>query len=262
MKDLIVHTTTPYLLSPTHPVTVSLIGCGGTGSHMLSVLCRLHQGLVALGHPGLEVVVYDGDSVSPTNVGRQLFSASDIGLNKAVTLVSRVNRHAGLQWRAVPRYYTASLLKETEEYTSNIVITAVDRVSARRDVISIFNSRKPHYIDHRTPLYWMDFGNSKTSGQVVLGTIGKGVGLPTIFELHPNLEKHEEQDESPSCSMFEALSKQDLFINSSLAQLGGNLLWRLFTHGRISVHGFYMNLDTMRTNPIPVPNSSGRAAAA
>lgn len=34
------------------PVTVWLLGAGGTGSELLDGLARLHAALLALGHPG------------------------------------------------------------------------------------------------------------------------------------------------------------------------------------------------------------------
>jgi PRTRC genetic system ThiF family protein len=70
-------------------VTVDLIGCGGNGSQMLTGLARLDRALRALGHPGLVVTAWDPDTVSEANVGRQLFSPSDVGLNKATVLVHR-----------------------------------------------------------------------------------------------------------------------------------------------------------------------------
>ena len=50
-----VHYTYSYLLNPQHPVTVNLIGGGGTGSQVLTNLARLDVTLRALGHPGLFV---------------------------------------------------------------------------------------------------------------------------------------------------------------------------------------------------------------
>lgn len=61
-----------------------------------------------------------------------------------------------------------------------------------------------------------------------------------------------ESDSGPSYSLAEALEKQDLFINSTLAQLGCNILWKMFRYGMIKHHGLYLNLETLRTNPIPV----------
>lgn len=48
-----VHYIHNYLLNPQHPVTVNLIGAGGTGSQVLTNLARLDVTLRALNHPGL-----------------------------------------------------------------------------------------------------------------------------------------------------------------------------------------------------------------
>ena len=61
-----------------------------------------------------------------------------------------------------------------------------------------------------------------------------------------------EEDSGPSCSLAEALEKQDLFVNSTLAQLGCNILWKMFRHGMIEHNGLYLNLATMKVNPVPV----------
>ena len=64
--------------------------------------------------------------------------------------------------------------------------------------------------------------------------------------------KVKEKDSGPSCSLAEALEKQDLFINSTLAQLGCNILWKMFRNGMIEHQGLYLNLSTLKMNPIPV----------
>ena len=67
-----VHYTDSYLMNPQHPVTVNIIGAGGTGSQVLTGMARLDVTLRALGHPGLFVTVYDPDIVTDANIGRQL----------------------------------------------------------------------------------------------------------------------------------------------------------------------------------------------
>ena len=71
-----VHYIDNYLLNPQHPVTVNLIGAGGTGSQVLTCLARLDVTLRALGHPGLFVTLYDPDIVTDANIGRQLFGVN------------------------------------------------------------------------------------------------------------------------------------------------------------------------------------------
>jgi len=112
--------------------------------------------------------------------------------------------------------------------------------------------------------YWMDFGNSQSTGQVLLSTIGNirqphsekyqaVASLPFITDEYGELLKQsEEADNTPCCSLAEALDKQDLYINSSLAQVGCSLLWSLFRHGMAENRGFFHNLDNFITQPIKV----------
>jgi len=71
---------------------VLVVGCGGTGSVIIGGLPYLHLSMLAQGHPcGLSVTVTDGDNISPANSVRQPFSRAEIGLNKAIVLVNRLN---------------------------------------------------------------------------------------------------------------------------------------------------------------------------
>ena len=100
-----VHYIDNYLVNPQHPVTVNLIGAGGTGSQVLTCLARLDAALRGLGHPGLFVTLYDPDIVTEANIGRQLFGPSDLGQNKAQCLVTRINNFFGNDWKAQPDIY-------------------------------------------------------------------------------------------------------------------------------------------------------------
>ncbi|MDR1717650.1 MAG: PRTRC system ThiF family protein [Prevotella sp.] len=248
------HFTDSYLLNPTHPVTVSLIGCGGTGSQVLTALSRISHTLTALGHPGLHVTAYDPDTVTEANLGRQLFSVSDTGLNKAVVLITRINRFFSTGWEAVPDFYDGE--------PANIIITCTDTVKSRLSVAeellsqNINNDRD----DFEKPIYWLDLGNTQNTGQVILGTFGKirqpeskryiPVGkLPCVTERF-DLAKAEDRESGPSCSLAEAIERQDLFINSTLANIGSKLLWKLFREGMTSLAGVFLNMDTMKMNPV------------
>lgn len=260
-----VHFTDNYLLNPQHPVTVSLIGAGGTGSQVLTCLARLDATLRALGHPGLFVTIYDPDEVTEANIGRQLFGHSEIGLNKAVCLVSRVNNFFGNDWKAIPTLFPASINEASEDNLANITITCTDNTRSRVDVGKFLKQFRnaDDGTDYSSPLYWLDLGNTRTSGQAVLGTVRKdppqpeskeyeAVGkLKTITEL-VKYGAVKSEDSGPSCSLAEALEKQDLFINSTLAQLGCNILWKMFRYGMIEHHGLFLNLETLKVNPIPV----------
>ena len=367
-----VHYIDNYLIDPQHPVTVNLIGAGGTGSQVLTCLARLDVTLRALGHPGLSVTLYDPDIVSGTNIGRQLFSDSDIGLNKAKCLITRVNNFFGNDWKAEPRPYPSVLKEVKRDEIANITVTCTDNIKSRLDLWNVLGKMPPaSYTDNATPLYWMDFGNTQTTGQVIMGTVLKKIRQPasTLYEAvgslkvitrfvkyarvkeedsgpsrpYPSVLKEvkrdeianitvtctdniksrldlwnvlgkmppasytdnatplywmdfgntqttgqvimgtvlkkirqpastlyeavgslkvitrfvkyarvKEEDSGPSCSLAEALEKQDLFINSTLAQLGCNILWKMFRNGMIEHHGVYLNLATMKVNPISI----------
>lgn len=259
-----VHYIDNYLLNPQHPVTVNLIGAGGTGSQVLTCLARLDVTLRALGHPGLFVTLYDPDIVTDANIGRQLFGCSDLGLNKAQCLITRVNNFFGNDWKAVPDIFPTVLKDARRDDMANITVTCTDNIKSRLDLWNVLKAvPTSNYRDYETPLYWMDFGNTQSTGQVVLGTIPKKIKQPAS-ELYKTVDslkvitqfvkyaRVKEADSGPSCSLAEALEKQDLFINSTLAQLGCNILWKMFRNGMLEHHGLFLNLETMKVNPIMI----------
>lgn len=252
-----IHYTHQYIKYPQHRVTVDLVGMGGTGSQVLSGLARINAALTGLGHPGLFIRAWDADEVTASNMGRQLFSPADVGVNKAVALVGRINRFFGTDWEAMPAMY-----KLTKHHTSNILITCVDtaksRVSIAAAIASVGMKNNEPY---NKMYYWLDMGNLQHTGQCVLGTIypskppskhkGKAA-LKNVVQKFPQLKKIVEKNQGPSCSLAEALEKQDLFINSTLANFGCQLIWRLIKQGQISYHGCYVNLENCIVNPIKV----------
>lgn len=220
-------------------VKVHVIGCGGTGSHMIGALARMHVSLRALGHPfGFNVAAWDPDEVTAANAGRQLFSPSDIGLKKATLLVERVNRYYGLAWDGYGEAFNRQTLQRP-----SIVVGCVDNNKTRKRI---------HDLVLNTSCYWLDCGNESTWGQVVLGNGDPDNRLPLPSQLFPKILKKSTSPNTPSCSLAGALARQDLFVNSMAATLAGNLLWRLFRHGSIEHHGYFFNLATGQMTALPV----------
>ena len=173
-----IHFTDRYLLNPRHPVTVFVIGAGGTGSQVITNLARMSMALQALGHPGLHVTVFDPDTVSQANIGRQLFSETELGLNKAVSLVTRINRFFGYAWTAEPKCFPTKKFSGYD--TANIFITCTDNIRSRLEIWKFLKkTRKENFNDYLVPIYWMDFGNSQTKGQVIIGTVREKVLQPS-----------------------------------------------------------------------------------
>lgn len=250
-----VHFTKQYLLDPTHPISIVLVGCGGTGTQVLSCLARINQYLIHNNHKGLLVSAYDNDTVDSISPVRQLFSESDIGMNKAVAAIDRINSFYGYQWEGINTEINKDCLN------ANIIISCTDNITSRL-LIKDSIKNQTYYIDDRSQLYWLDFGNNETKGQVILGTCSKYKDKSIKFKLYKNIsvlpkctdifnyKSIKEHDTGPSCSVAESINRQDMFINSTLAQLGCDLLWKMFKYGLIDYHGLFLNLDTMNIKKI------------
>jgi PRTRC genetic system ThiF family protein len=251
-----IHVVENTLLNATHNISVTLIGCGGSGSLMLSRLARLDYALRNCGKAGLDVMVFDNDIVESHNVGRQMFSIPDVGENKAVISCTKINRNFGTAYKAIDGLFDFKT-------KSNIFITAVDNANFRIKFDAYFKSleidNKKEFSAKNT-FYWMDLGNAKNIGQCVLGsnTIHQGnnsdviAKLPTIIDRFPNLlEQDTEEIQGTGCSSFaEKLNEQNLFMNDSLTAMASHLLWELFSVGYLDKAGFFMNLENLKTNPI------------
>lgn len=259
-----VHFTDLYLINPTNPIQVNLIGAGGTGSKVLTALMEMNHSLICLGHPGLHVRLWDDDVVSEPNIGRQRFAQCEVGLTKAVALINRANRWTGTHWEAVTTRFERDCIGEQTEYAkASIYISCTDSVAARFSIAEALQPfLKRDY--HGCPKYWLDFGNSQFTGQAILSTVGK-VKQPTSNKFIPIavlpfvtdefgdlLRQSEVGNNSPSCSMSEALEKQDLYINAALAQAGCSLLWSMLRNGKTPIRGFFLNLETFRMTPLPI----------
>ncbi|ANF50292.1 hypothetical protein A0O34_07080 [Chryseobacterium glaciei] len=260
-----VHFTDDYLINPTNPIEVNLIGAGGTGSQVLTALSRMNHALIQLGHAGLSVRLWDDDLVTEANLGRQLFAECELELYKSTTLINRTNRFFGTNWKAeTVKFQRNELGKFPENSLANIYISCVDSVKARFELAEILKNLNNRQAYRNTPKYWLDFGNNQYSGQVILSTIeyirqpnsdkyDTVADLPFVTEEFGDLLKQSEiEDDTPSCSLAEALEKQDLYINSSLAQMGCSLLWNLFRNGMTENRGFFLNLKDFRSQPLKI----------
>lgn len=240
-------------------VRVLVVGCGGTGSTILGGLPYLHLSMLAQGHPhGLCVTVMDGDTVSSVNSVRQPFSQAEIGLNKAIVLVNRINLFWGLNWQAIPQPLTAQTLAPSyagygeANPRPDIVVGCVDTRVARAIIAQ-------STAGFSRVGYWLDVGNSASSGQFVLGEPQNArnkrsrTRLRTVAELYPEVvDPVLDIDNEPSCSAIEALERQEAFVNPVLAQHALALLARLIRYGHISSHGGFVDVATSRSVPLPV----------
>jgi len=235
---------------PLDVIRIDLIGAGGTGSQVADQLASLETTLRALGHPGFDVVLHDGDAVSRSNIGRQRFTSHDISLNKATILVHRINAFYGLEWKASPKNVPSKMRYELGSVSRDgLIITCVDKAAFRAQIGKTFARIKSEAL-------WLDLGNGDREAQCVIGHVGRPEGqpkVPNIFDLYPDLgHMASADDEAPSCSAEEALQRQPWPINRVVAIAAMELLWDLMRKGSIGVHGQFMTLSPMRTSPLPV----------
>ena len=263
---------------PVHPLDIHVVGCGGTGSNLLIQLAKINLALHKLGHPGIHVTAWDGDKVDEFNPGRQSFSDADIGLHKTTVLIERINRFHGFDWTAKTEYVTqqtvmeghAQVVKNTGSENQNpifMVIGCVDNLHTRDGLArcSKFNSAS----------YYLDFGNDADYGQFLLWNTSKieqppkeELSVPTRANLknlwerfgiarnrwesnrkgrHANDKARvTDRTDMPSCSQAEALTKQDLFVNATLAIAGANFIWKLIRQKVTTIQGASINLTTFQ----------------
>lgn len=246
------HLIDPALLD--RRVSIHLVGVGGNGAQMAACLARLDIAMKALGHPhGLHVSAFDADRVSEANVGRQLYSPADIGRHKAIVTIHRLNQFYGLDWIAHPVRYDAFETNRYSPLSADILISCVDSRAARRTLHEAVFDGGGHY------RYWLDLGNTEANAQVVLGQgpgRAKGEGsqrLPCVTELFPELlDANLPDDNRPSCSVRVSLASQGLFINDVAVRFAAQLLYELFSKGRLCQHGVVVNLESKRAGPIDV----------
>lgn len=146
---------------------IVLLGCGGTGSHLLpNILQYIWAEHLKSKMPLPEIILIDGDVVEDKNLVRQKFTAVDLGVNKAAALAKRYTGAFGMRISAYEGYISdVDTLKALAPYDkTNLIIGAVDNHRARKIIWE-------HHLGNTSSFgsYWVDAGNEGWHGQVVLG---------------------------------------------------------------------------------------------
>jgi len=235
------------------PIKIHVIGCGGTGSQLLPRLPSLSKCLIELGHPhGLEVSVWDDDTVAEHNCLRQNFFLPDVGHNKASVMVNRINVAHGLSWQDRPERFTRDSIRS---YEADFIIGCVDSKAARRELDAFVR-------DAHNTVWWIDSGNDAVSAQVIVGQYGKRIAddpmrLPLVTELYPEIIAGDD-DNAPSCSARESIMRQGIGTNAMAASWIFAWLAEALRNGRIGWNGVFFNLESGRASSIPVSPEAWR----
>jgi PRTRC genetic system ThiF family protein len=151
---------------------IILVGLGGTGSALARHVCRTiyHMKQLNLQYPKT-IKFVDPDVVELKNVGRQSFVVADVGQHKAELLARRFNAALGLgiQWFNEP----FDVQKHCpDRYGNAVLLGSVDNHLARREL-------------SKAAGVWIDAGNDRTTGQVVIGNTSSVSVVQNMLEQQP-----------------------------------------------------------------------------
>ena len=246
-----------YIQNPALPITISVIGCGGTGSIFLQNLAKVVYAYTTLTGRRISVIVHDGDRISTANVGRQAFGINEVLQFKAHTIVSRINRFYGFEWLANPQHFkyereTGPDKNDSDLFhtvSANFLFSAVDNVATKKQIQRFFHHGQqiknyPEYF----PWFWIDMGNTRTTGNVTVAS--EALDWPDIFSYEQDFVP--ETDDGPSCTLAMALNQQDLFVNPLGATIAAKWFWECLQNKEMDWRGAFYNVNSLLIRKLKV----------
>lgn len=217
---------------------IIVAGVGGTGGYVVRDLSRFLYSIKTRSDDyDIKLVLVDPDEVEEKNLLRQNFLPQDLGQNKADTLASRHARAFQIEISSIPEKLDKKLLgKIVNKYPNHtpIVLGCVDNNIARREIHDYMKLT-------RNRVFWIDSGNERTSGQVVLGS---NKGFPTVTDLFPEiLEPSSDSTETVSCAERLMQDEQNIFVNIEAATHVLNFIRALILDEQSAIHGVKFNIS-------------------
>ncbi len=230
---------------------IVLVGLGGTGSQIARSVTRMLYDRKRKDMQVPDLVFIDPDRVEEKNVGRQMFTAADVGQNKAEVLARRFNFALGLGVAARPELFKAEWLGDLGSLgtSSILLIGAVDNHEARIELAKFKGT-------------WIDAGNHFASGQVVCGNTASFENIrnavaeakkmnrsklmlaPNAALVFPDLLKPEEKPQL-SCAELMALGDQHLLINDAVAMVASQYIYKLLFRIPVTTFKTHISIDTL-----------------
>jgi len=234
-------------------VDIHLIGCGGTGSWLAPHIARIARLMAEKNDQKVRILFHDPDQVEAKNVYRQSFANAEIGVNKAEALAYRCAAAWGVNVVAVPKPFEAKAAASDYDRQMGMFIGCVDNAAARRQIAEASKSST------WSQKWWLDCGNSKNSGQILLGRSGllknefpfgieeKCTWLPLPSEQIPELLLSEKETpaantQNLSCAELALMDAQGLSINARMAAEAADMLLRMLVTGDLRRYQAHLNL--------------------
>lgn len=240
------------------------VGAGGTGSFTALAIARLMYELKESGKAA-ELLIVDPDRVESSNIPRSNFCAAEIGSFKAQSLAKRITLAWGLECHYANELFDADVhLKQSSgDYRALTVIAGcVDNHRARRKIHRAVEKLQGYQSNDAPNIWWIDAGNGKSSGQVLIGSTTKRVkpenhfigssicrSLPAPSLLHPDLLESEKKSKSAelerlSCPDRIRRGEQSLNINQRVAVEIAEMLAEMFLTRSLKRFATYFDLET------------------
>ena len=118
-------------LTDTYDYEIAIIGAGGIGGHLCSVLVpALHRGELLESTKRITVRVYDSDEVTKGNLAHQRFNYNDVGMHKVTAIERSLCQFTGDRLRLVACPWD---VRDASDMTpADLIVVAVDSATARR----------------------------------------------------------------------------------------------------------------------------------
>ena len=243
-----------------------VIGAGGTGSFLIPAIARLIFELKQQQNKPVEMLIVDPDVVESGNIPRSNFCAAEVGRFKAQTLAERITMAWGIETGFSCEKFDPEkhLKRSSADYRSLTVIAGcVDNYPARLDIHRAVDEFRGYGSSDAPNLWWIDGGNGKSSGQVLIGSNTKRTrpeqhftgtsicrSLPAPSLVHPDLL--DEEKIAPESARLEALScpdrirlgEQSLNINQRVAVEMADMLTAMFLTRSLKRFAAYFDLES------------------
>jgi PRTRC genetic system ThiF family protein len=234
-------------------VRLVMVGCGGTGSWLAPSVARIVR---VLNESGTETsaLFIDPDLIESKNIPRQNFCDAELGHTKAQTLAARYSLAWGIEIDAVTDHFKAEMIGSRWNRLT-VVIGCVDNAAARQEIAKTLKANSG---DSPPRVWWLDCGNRRESGQVLLGSTDDPRALRSAFPLDgfsqhlpspamqcPDLLEPQPEELSHhnlSCAELALANAQGLIVNQRVAAEAADFLARLLVHQNLRRFAIWFDL--------------------
>lgn len=233
--------------------SIVLVGCGGTGGFLATAIARL-----LLGHNDAKLCLVDLDRVGPENLGRQAFTAADLGRFKSQVLAERIVRDFGLRVSYSVLPYDSQLHRQIFDMPAELalIVGAVDNAAARKAIAATLTLGG---------VWWLDCGNGYASGQVLLGNVLQAKEMRQSFNAEtdecyalpaPSLQRPDLLNAPPlpvedtNCAVAVERAEQSATINQTMAAIAAAYIERLLL-GTCTWMATYADMENGMVQTVP-----------